>query len=106
LDRPDVKAYIRNDDLVHVVKADILLARFDGLDLDSGTVVEYMAAKALGKPTVIWRTDFRRQSATSLSEPYNLMVESWPRTLEVRMDAFVMYTSLLVQERKALGEGG
>jgi nucleoside 2-deoxyribosyltransferase len=105
LDRPDVKAYIRNDDLVHVVKADILLARFDGLDLDSGTVVEYMAAKTLGKPTVIWRTDFRRQSAKSLSEPYNLMVENWPRTLEIRMDAFVMYTGLLVQERRALGEG-
>jgi nucleoside 2-deoxyribosyltransferase len=104
LDRPDVKAYIRNDDLVHVLRADILLARFDGLDLDSGIVVEYMAAKALGKPTVIWRSDFRRQSATSLSEPYNLMVENWPRTLEIRMDAFVMYMSLLAQERKVLGE--
>jgi hypothetical protein len=40
LDRPDVEAYIRNDDLVEVVKADILLARIDGLELDSGLVVE------------------------------------------------------------------
>jgi nucleoside 2-deoxyribosyltransferase len=53
LDRPDVEAYIRNDDLLQVVKADIVIARFDGLELDSGTVVEFIVAKSLGKPTVI-----------------------------------------------------
>ena len=29
LDRPNVKAYIRNTDLLEVMRADILLARFD-----------------------------------------------------------------------------
>ena len=50
LDQPNLEAYIRNTDLLEVVKADILLVRFDGLELDSGTVVEYMMAKFLGKP--------------------------------------------------------
>lgn len=74
LDRPNVEAYIRNTDLLEVVKADIVLARFDGLELDSGTVVEYTVAKCLGKPTVLLRTDFRRVSFGGLCEPYNLMV--------------------------------
>jgi nucleoside 2-deoxyribosyltransferase len=106
LDRPDVEAYIRNGDLLEVVKADIIIARFDGLELDSGTVVEFIAAKSLGKPTVILRCDFRRLSGTGLSEPYNLMVKSWPRTVEIHMDAFVSYAGLFAQEREALGESG
>ena len=83
LHRPDVETYIRNTDLLEVVKADIILVRFDGLELDSGTVVEYMMAKFLGKPTVILRSDFR--SAFSLPEcgPYNLMVKNWPRTVDI-----------------------
>jgi nucleoside 2-deoxyribosyltransferase len=105
LDRPDVEAYIRNDDLVEVVKADILLARIDGLELDSGLVVEYIVAKSLGKPTVFWRSDFRRLSSAGRNDPYNLMVKSWPRTLEIHTDAFVMYAGLFAQERAALGEG-
>lgn len=105
LDRPDVKAYIRNDDLLQLVKADIVLARFDGLELDSGTVVEYTVAKILGKPTLIWRCDFRRLFCTGLSEPYNLMVKNWPRTLEIQMDSFAMYARLFTQERRAVGEG-
>jgi nucleoside 2-deoxyribosyltransferase len=52
LNRPDAQAYIKNTDLLEVVKADIVLVRFDGLELDSGTVVEFAIAKCLGKPTV------------------------------------------------------
>ena len=48
LHRPDVEIYIRNTDLLEVVKADIILVRFDGLELDSGTVVEYMKRPGLG----------------------------------------------------------
>jgi len=104
-DRPDIEAYIRNDDLVEVVKADIVTVRFDGLELDSGTVVEFITAKSLGKPTVILRCDFRRLSGTGLAEPYNLMVKSWPRNVVVHTDALMMYSRLLAQEREALGKG-
>ena len=104
LDRPDVKAYIRNTDLLEVIKADIVLARFDGLELDSGTVVEYTMAKCLGKPTVILRCDFRRLSCTGLSEPYNLMVSNWPRTVEIRINSYETWAGLFAQERKEVGE--
>ena len=40
LNRPDVEAHLRNVDLLEVVKADIVMARFDGLELvrDSGRI--------------------------------------------------------------------
>ena len=65
-------AYLRNADLLGVVKADIVIARFDGLELDSGTVVEFTMAKCLGKPTVILRSDFRHLAGTGIEDPYNL----------------------------------
>ena len=104
LNRSDIEAYIRNGDLLEVVKADIILARFDGLELDSGTVVEFAMAKHLGKPTVILRCDIRRLSSTDLTEPYNLMVKSWPRNVDVHINSFVNYTGLFAQERQALGD--
>lgn len=94
LDRPNVEAYLRNTDLLEVLKADIILARFDGLELDSGTVLEFAMAKFLGKPTVILRTDFRRLSCTGLSEPYNLMVMNWPRTVEIQLDSYQLWAGL------------
>ena len=104
LDRPDAEAYIRNTDLLEVVKADIILARFDGLELDSGTVLEFAVAKSLGKPTVILRCDFRRMSCTGLSEPYNLMVKNWPRTVEVQLNSYEMWAEVFAGERQALGD--
>jgi len=62
----DLAAFIRNADLYQVIKADMLIARFDGLELDTGTVIEFMWAKILGKPTVILRCDSRRSSSADL----------------------------------------
>jgi nucleoside 2-deoxyribosyltransferase len=99
LDRSDVVAYIRNTDLLEVVKADIIMARFDGVELDSGTVVEFVTAKTLGKPVVILRSDFRRQSNTGWAEPYNLMVKYWPRTVEVHLNCFQLWAGLFAREQ-------
>jgi nucleoside 2-deoxyribosyltransferase len=101
LDQPGVEAYIRNTDLLEVVKADILLIRFDGLELDSGTVVEYMMAKFLGKPTVILRSDFRSVSFLPQCGPYNSMVRNWPRTIEIHLNSFGMWAELFSAERVA-----
>jgi nucleoside 2-deoxyribosyltransferase len=98
-------AYLRNADLLGVVRADAIIARFDGLELDSGTVVEFTLAKSLGKPAVILRCDFRHLSGTGIEEPYNLMVKSWPRTVEVHVESLLEYVVLLAEERRALGEG-
>jgi nucleoside 2-deoxyribosyltransferase len=103
LDRPDIAAYIRNVDLVYVVKSDLLLARFDGLELDAGTLIEFMLAKFLGKPTVILRCDSRRSGGQSLDEPYNLMVKNWPRTTEVHYDSLIKFTGGFAEEWKMLG---
>jgi nucleoside 2-deoxyribosyltransferase len=104
LDQPNLEAYIRNTDLLEVVKADILLVRFDGLELDSGTVVEYMMAKFLGKPTVILRSDFRSVSFLPLCEPYNSMVKNWPRTIEIHLNSFGIWAELFSAERLAHGD--
>jgi len=87
------------DDSLNVLQADILLARFDGLEVDSGTVIEFALAKFLGKPVVILRTDFRRQSCTGLSEPYNLMLMNWPRTVEIKLQSYMVWAGLLAESQ-------
>jgi nucleoside 2-deoxyribosyltransferase len=102
LDRPDAAANIRNIDLVLVFGADILLARFDGLELDAGTVVEFMMAKALGKPAVVLRCDFRGLLSDSLDAPYNLMVRNWPRTVEVYVPSLISYAKTFAEACRGL----
>jgi nucleoside 2-deoxyribosyltransferase len=101
LDRPDIETFIRNQDLLAVVRCDIILARFDGLELDSGTVIEFAMAKSLGKPTVILRSDTRRSSDKALDDPYNLMLKGWSRTLEIHTDSFLSYAGFLSRKRQA-----
>ena len=81
----------------------MFIARFDGLELDAGTIIEFMLAKFLGKPTVILRCDSRRLGGESLDEPYNLMVKNWPRTTEVHFDSLIKFTGGFAEERKMLG---
>ena len=99
LNLPNVEAHIRNTDLLEVIKADLLLARFDGPDPDSGTVLEYALAKFLGKPTVILRCDFRRMVFIGEDGPYNSMVKNFPRTVEIQLHSFKMWGELLAEER-------
>ena len=95
LDVSNLAAHIRNLDLMNVLSADLVLARFDGLELDAGTVVEYMFAKFLGKPAVVLRADVRRQSSDSFDEPYNLMAKNWPRTVHIHANTLIDYMGLL-----------
>ena len=59
---------IRNGDLDMVMSCHLALLNFDGTDLDSGTVVEFMAAKMLDIPCVLLRTDFRNAGDQAVSE--------------------------------------
>ena len=102
LKRHDIQAHIRNTDILEVVKADILLGRFDGPELDSGTVIEYAMAKFLGKPTVILRSDFRHIVFIGEDGPYNTMVKNWPRTVEIHLHSFKIWGDLLAQELQSL----
>ncbi len=100
LNRADIEAHIRNTDLLEVMKADILLGRFDGPELDSGTVMEFAMAKFLGKPAVILRCDFRQVVFIGTCGPYNSMVKNWPRTVEIQVHSFKIWGELLSKERQ------
>lgn len=104
VNRPDLAAYIRNMDLYQVARADLMLARFDGQELDAGTLIEFMLAKQLGKPTVILRSDSRQMESGGMDSPYNLMVKNWPRTVEVHFNALMGYIGMFGQARSMIAQ--
>ncbi|OUW17509.1 MAG: hypothetical protein CBD18_04385 [Opitutales bacterium TMED158] len=93
----DAKA-IRDVDYRALLKCDAAVFQFDGSDLDSGTVAEFMAAKFADIPSVLLRTDLRR-SGDRNERPWNLMCDSFPRTEALVVDAMSLYS-------KAREEGG
>ncbi len=83
---------IRNQDLFEVICADLVLLNFDGNDLDSGTVAEFMFAKALDIPAVVLRTDFRNSGDQNRSgDPWNLMCSGYPRTKVFTLNGMAWY---------------
>ena len=82
---------IRNQDLIGVATCDMALFNFDGSDLDSGTVVEFVYAKLLDIPSVILRTDFRGGGDQRDGDAWNLMASFYPRTRNVTLDAMAWY---------------
>jgi nucleoside 2-deoxyribosyltransferase len=81
---------IRDEDLLALLESDMALFHFDGSELDSGTVVEFMIAKFADIPSVIVRSDFRA-SGDQVDHPWNLMVSFYPRTELVIVDALRSY---------------
>lgn len=84
---------IRNQDLKAVLTSDLILLHFDGTDLDSGTVVEFIFAKLLDIPAVILRTDFRSAGDQLGGDPWNLMCSGYPRTESLSLNALAVYRS-------------
>ena len=83
---------IRNQDLKQVMACDLGLFNFDGPDLDSGTVVEFMLAKMLDIPSVVLRSDFRSSGDQEKDgDDWNLMCSSYPRVRVVSFDAMAWY---------------
>ena len=83
---------IRNQDLLKVVECDLALFNFDGTDLDSGTVVEFMLAKFLDIPAILLRTDFRHCGDQDRGgDPWNLMCSGYPRTKVLFQNAMQNY---------------
>ncbi len=81
---------IRDDNIRRLVSAEAAVFHFDGSDLDSGTVVEYMIARFLDIPSVVVRSDFRR-SGDQDEFPWNLMAANYPRTACVIRNAMEAY---------------
>ena len=84
LAEPDWAYRVAQRDLQDVRDADGLFAIVNGTPPDEGVMVELGAAIALGKPTFLFRDDFRRCS-DSKEYPLNLMLfaglpqEGWER---------------------------
>ena len=90
---------IRNNDLSKIVIADLILVNFDGTELDSGTVIEFLFAKAIDVPAVILRSDFRSAGDQERGDPWNLMCSGYPRTGKLTLNAMAWY-------QEAWGKGG
>ncbi len=83
---------IRNQDLIHVMQCDLSIFNFDGTELDSGTVVEFMYAKTLDIPALIIRSDFRGSGDQKKDgDQWNLMASFYPRTRVLNFHAMEWY---------------
>ena len=92
LELPSLEAKaIRDADYTALLNCDAAVFQFDGSDLDSGTVAEFMTAKFADIPAVLLRTDFRRSGDRS-ANPWNLMCESFPRTESLVVDTMALYS--------------
>jgi nucleoside 2-deoxyribosyltransferase len=83
---------IRDQDLRALLGCDAAVFQYDGLELDSGTVVEYLFAKFADLPAVLLRTDFRHAGDQRQGDdPWNLMTSFYPRTERVLLDGMGFY---------------
>jgi len=85
---------IRDHDLRTLVNCDLGLFNYDGSELDSGTVVEFMFAKFADLPSVILRSDFRN-GGDQRGDPWNLMSSFFPRTVNVVIDSLESYKTAM-----------
>ena len=94
---------IRDSDILNLLSADIAIFNFDGSELDSGTVVEYMFAKFADIPALQLRTDFRNggdcvnENSDTVYPPWNLMASFYPRSEVLLLNTAQYYA--LVDEK-------
>ena len=83
---------IRDQDLRYVLECDLAIFNFDGAELDSGTVVEFIYAKSLDIPCVVIRSDFRQGGEQARGgDRWNLMASFYPRTRKLEFNAMEWY---------------
>jgi nucleoside 2-deoxyribosyltransferase len=92
---------IRDTNLRALVACDLALFNFDGSDLDSGTVVEFMFAKFADIPAVLLRSDIRN-AGDYRNEPWNLMASYFPRTTTVLTPSLFDYRAALPRRQRRL----
>ena len=92
-----------------LLESEVAIFAFDGTELDAGTVVEFMFAKLLDIPSVVYRTDFRGGSGEEATEGgdnvnrWNLMVSYYPRTKIIYMNGMVEYQKVWTAKNGADG---
>ena len=93
---------IRDHHIRSLVGSDLALFNFDGPDLDSGMVAEFMFAKFADIPSVILRSD--RRGTGDRSSPWNPMLNFFPRTVTVLLDALAAYKAILKKRQRRIDE--
>ena len=98
---------IRDADFELLFESDLILANFDGPDLDSGTVAEFCFAKMVDMPALLLRTDFRDTGDSTLpdGDPWNLMCSCYPRTSVLFLNAMERYHQCKQPDRMAFLNG-
>ena len=93
---------IRDKDIRSLLECDLAIFNFDGPELDSGTVVEFMFAKFADIPCVILRSDFRAAGDQGSGfDPWNLMVSFYPRAVSVPIHAMALYKKAHAAAKRA-----
>ncbi len=95
---------IRDTDIHALLECDLGLFSFDGPELDSGTVVEFMLAKFADLPAVILRSDFRAAGDQGKGDPWNLMCSFYPRTVSVSANSLALYKAASSARAKNTGK--
>ena len=99
---------VRNNDYKLLMACDLIVANFDGVELDSGTVAEFCCAKMLDLPAVLFRTDFRNGvERPGAVVPWNLMISAYPRTVNLiinGMDELVRHDRNLEKYHSSIAE--
>jgi nucleoside 2-deoxyribosyltransferase len=93
---------VRDQDIRALVACDLALFNFDGAELDSGTVIEFMFAKFADIPSVILRSDLRQGGDSS--DPWNLMASFYPRTANIHIDSLGAYKTIMKRRHRKLDE--
>jgi nucleoside 2-deoxyribosyltransferase len=93
---------VRDQDIRSLIACDLALFSFDGAELDSGTVIEFMFAKFADIPAVILRSDLRLGGDST--DPWNLMASFYPRTVNVRIDSLLSYKTIMKRRHRKLDE--
>jgi len=93
-DRETTARAIRDKDIVTLLGCELALFNFDGPELDSGTVAEFMLAKFADIPCLLLRTDFRRGGDHG-EDQWNLMLSFYPRTRSLFINSMEIYKTAL-----------
>lgn len=94
---------IRDQDIRTCLSCDVGLFHYDGPELDSGTVVEFLFAKFADIPSVLLRTDFRKGGDQG-DDPWNLMTSFFPRTEVITLDAMSIYKEAFAENEASASE--
>lgn len=94
---------IRDLNIRTLIDCDLAVFNYDGTELDSGTVVEFMFAKFADIPAVLVRTDVRGGGGEHRTQPWNLMSSFYPRTSTVVTPGFHTYRQANARHKRLPG---